>query len=985
MQEKEETFQTEFYRIINEILYNGKEIHFAKINNGILNSSIDSDKKVYVEFENSKWDATDEILVMDARAKAVKNDCKFFVTATPRQLVIYKAFDPNTSAEKRELKIYPISTITDDNSILLNKYEKEISPKLKLFLSELSDLIHGVKEIYRDGLDKFYINKLSCYILEATASMALPMYEKIKRNRKLREELKKFLNGQNIFNEIVNFEKEEVYKICLFANYLFYLKIILYFSLPHDEDGAELIWVDKNLFNERIKKRLSNKLKNDFRIFFEDNVLDPIELNGKYIPTIKRNIEEIKDINFKELNADIIGAVYNNLVGNQEQQHSGQHFTNIHEVDIVNAFCVRDTTSSILDSACGASTFLVRANFFMKNYQDKLRQQKLLVRICGVEIASFPTFLSRMNLFLLRNSAGKNSTKIVHADFSKVEPGNTSADIFWGVNKSSTGRSSQKKNAEMQIPLFDACIGNPPYIRQELITNKEVWNGLAKKEFGLKKINQQSDLYVYYLMHTAAFLKEGGRLGYVISASWLDISFGTGLQKFILDHFKIIAIIDYQKKRSFETASINTVIVIIEKCLDRKERIKNNVKFVRIFCEYEKLIGMSRSKERFKRVNDFAGEIESAKKNFRNENLLIDVINQNRLESNSTIDGIYKNGHWGARFLRSPEIFNKIISTAGDKLIPLSQMIEVKYGIKTGANDFFYLADETEKARKLDEATYKKTFGVDKKKHLLLWNYLGWYYSKMTNKHFLIEKEFMVPVFKTQREAKNLNVDISKLKNFVILCNESRDKLKKKNIIKYIEAAEQKQFQIDKRPSCRNGNNWYNLTSKAFAGDFIFPSKIGEKFRLIDNRESNVYCDKVNYVFRVREEYQKYSDIIFLILNSITFRYFVDLFARQLTGSQTLSDVDVNLVEQTLVINPVLLKSRKRELMTIYSSLKSREQGSIHEEILKTDKKKLDTIIFEELGLNAKDVEELYRVADKYVKDRQAKSESLVTSKSRQK
>ena len=871
------------------------------------------------------------------------------------------------------------------------------------------------------------INKLSSYILDDNALMALQMYEKIKSDKKFREELKKFLNGQHIFNEIVNFEKDDVYKICLFAKYFFYLKNIFYFSLLHNEydiefkmshgrgergrrghcsrqatpvgvltnrqhfeirqSEVELILRYKKLLNKRIKERLSSELKNDFRIFFEDNILDQFEFNANYIPTLKRNIEEIKDINFKELNADIIGAVYNNIIDNREQQHSGQHFTNIHEVDIVNAFCIRDTTSSVLDSACGAGAFLVRANYFLKNYQDKPKPQMLISKICGVEIAYFPAFLSKMNLFLLRNNAGRNSTEIVHADFSKVRPEKTYADIFLTENKNSKENKPVNKIAEIEIQLYDACIGNPPYIRQELIERKEAWKDLVQKEFGIKKVNQQSDLYVYYLMHTVSFLKEGGRLGYVISASWLDISFGAGLQKFLLDYFKIITIIDFQKKRSFETASINTVILIVEKCSDRKERIKNNVKFVRIFCEYEKLIGISSSKERFKRVNDFAEGIEFTKKNFSNENLLIDVINQHQLELSSKIDDIYKNGHWGARFLRSPEIFNKTISIAGDKLIPLSQMIEVKYGIKTGANDFFYLADETEKAKELDEVTYEKTFGATRKKHLPVWNRLGWYYSKMANEHFSIEKEYMVQVFKTQREAVNLDVDVSKLKNFVILCSESKDQLrkKKKHILTYIETAEKKQFQIDKRPSCQNGESWYNITSRAFAGDFIFPSKIGERFRLIDNCESNVYCDKVNYVFRIRKEYQKYSDIIFLILNSITFRYFVDLFARQLTGSQTLSDVDVNLVEQTLVINPSLASSRKKELMRIYESLKSREQESIHEEILKRDRKKLDIIILEQLGLSEKDVDELYKAASKYVKDRQTKSESLVTSKSKQK
>ena len=162
------------------------------------------------------------------------------------------------------------------------------------------------------------------------------------------------------------------------------------------------------------------------------------------------------------------------------------------------------------------------------------------------------------------------------------------------------------KKAVVKFPTFDACVGNPPYIRHELIEHKETWNHLAETEFGLKKINQQSDLYVYYLMHTSAFLNEGGRLGYVISSSWLDISFGTGFQKFLLDHFKIIAIIDHQKKRSFETALINTVILILEKCSDKVSRNANNVKFVRVNDDYEKFIGNSNDENRFERTNTFA-------------------------------------------------------------------------------------------------------------------------------------------------------------------------------------------------------------------------------------------------------------------------------------------------------------------------------------------------------------------------------------------
>ena len=149
----------------------------------------------------------------------------------------------------------------------------------------------------------------------------------------------------------------------------------------------------------------------------------------------------------------------------------------------------------------------------------------------------------------------------------------------------------------------------------------------------------------------------------------------------------------------------------------------------------------------------------------------------------------------------------------------------------------------------------------------------------------------------------------------------------------------------------------------------------------MDNRQSQVYCDKVNYAVCILEEFKEYSDIIFCLMNSITFRFFLDLFSRQMAGS--LSDIDVNVVEKTLILNPSLLKNKKKEIAEILKSLKSREQKSIHNEILESDKRKIDELIFEALGLDKKDVDELYKSASEYVKSKKAKTDSLVTKKSK--
>ncbi len=1001
----ERTFQGELFKIIERIITQEKEIHFEKITqeenigvgpkqrfaDGLLYSSAFKNRRVLFELKNTGWDATDEVLVTDAMHKALDAGIEYYVCGTPRQLVIFKTFEPNTTIYERKKKIYTISNIKKDDEVLLSSYEKIIYPELKKFLKDLSDLINDFREITWDSIDKFFINKLSAYILEASAEMFEAMYEKVSSDKRLKTELREYLRSQDVFNVSMNFDLSDIYKICQLSNYLLYLKIMFYSYLQKEVPALKLrplqIPEDKKLLNQTLRSRFDDVLHHDFELIFSENVLDKFEFESAYIKVLKNNIETIRRLNFNELNADIIGAIYNTLIDNQEQHDRGQHFTNTYEVDIVNAFCINEKSKFIFDSGCGAGTFLVRAYYFLKYYHPDLTHEELLERLWGVEIAPFPVFLSTMNLSLLNIKAFDNYPTIIHKDFSQVTTKYSKHGYFLNESKAFKVKNIDGKICDVTIPSFDTCVGNPPYIRQELIENKEIWNDLADIEHGIKKINQQSDLYVYYLMHTMSFLKNGGRLGYVISGSWLDVSFGAGFQKFLLDHFKIIAIIDNQKKRSFETASINTVILILEKCDDSVERENNTVRFVRVYNHYDALLGTENNGERAKSAIKFAEKMEQTNKVTKTNDFHINVIRQKTLENDSTFEGKYENGHWGAKYLRSPEIFEKMLSVGKDSFIKVNDVVDIKRGFTTGANEFFYLIDHTDAVFRMPDNEYLYTFGVERKEHKNFWKKYGWYWSELRNHHYIIEKFYTRPLFKTQSEADYLDVNLSNLKYCVLICSESKNELARlrSKLLEYIEEAESKQFELNKRPSCSGRKEWYDLSASAVTGDYIFPSKIGERFRLIDNRDAKVFCDKVNYAIKVKEDFEEYSDIIFLILNSISFRFMVDLFSRQLTGSQTLSDVDVNVVEKTLIINPVLLKQKKNELAQIYKSLKGREQGTIFEEVKQNDRKKLDTIIFEAIGLNASDVDILYNEACKYVSDRKEKSESLNTSKVKKK
>ena len=58
--------------------------------------------------------------------------------------------------------------------------------------------------------------------------MVLPMFEKITKNKSFREDLKKYLKSQDIFNVTLNFDADDVYKICQLSNYFLFLTLFAY-------------------------------------------------------------------------------------------------------------------------------------------------------------------------------------------------------------------------------------------------------------------------------------------------------------------------------------------------------------------------------------------------------------------------------------------------------------------------------------------------------------------------------------------------------------------------------------------------------------------------------------------------------------------------------------------------------------------------------------------------------------------------------------
>ena len=91
-------------------------------------------------------------------------------------------------------------------------------------------------------------------------------------------------------------------------------------------------------------------------------------------------------------------------------------------------------------------------------------------------------------------------------------------------------------------------------------------------------------------------------------------------------------------------------------------------------------------------------EIETASERSSTQEHRVFPISQGNLLAEgsdyATSNPKYTGDKWGGKYLRAPDIYWTILEKGEDKLVRMGDVAEVRYGIKTGINEFFYLDDQ---------------------------------------------------------------------------------------------------------------------------------------------------------------------------------------------------------------------------------------------------------------------------------------------------
>lgn len=107
---------------------------------------------------------------------------------------------------------------------------------------------------------------------------------------------------------------------------------------------------------------------------------------------------------------------------------------------------------------------------------------------------------------------------------------------------------------------FDYVVGNPPYVRQELIPEALMREYRAR----YSTIYDRADLYIPFIEHSLCMLAPGGALGFICADRWMKNRYGAPLRKLVAEQFHLKVYVDMTGSDAFhqEVAAYPAITVI---------------------------------------------------------------------------------------------------------------------------------------------------------------------------------------------------------------------------------------------------------------------------------------------------------------------------------------------------------------------------------------------------------------------------------------
>lgn len=699
-------------------------------------------------------------VVRDAREKAKRAGVAYFFTWNVNRMVLWPT-DPGEEQSDAFYREWEIIDLHRENQLQLRQNQEVIQRWIPDFLREFADILRGNKVIDRKPPDLRFIQSIEAELEQPILQTTDALAERYKRAA-TRSEIQKWMREEQGWTIADTSDRdgvlEDLNRAAHFANYALLNKIVFHEALMK-RFGTELSALDvpKHVDTaDALRSHLeghfavTRKVTGDYETVFGDSSMS----FGNRIPFFadpavaywRMLIEQVHQFDFSKLDYEIIGNIFERLISPEERHKYGQYYTRAEVVDLINAFCIRSGKEKVMDPACGGGTFLVRAYVRKRELNPEQNHSERLRDLFGVDVSHFATHLTTINLATRDLIDDENYPQVARSDFFDIDPGSILINL---PRRITAGGLGSKQTREVDIPLLDAIVGNPPYVRQEGIPKspngkkngpkpgtKEFYKYTAEKNAGGLTLSGRSDLHVYFWLHAAQFLHHGGRLGLLTSSQWLDVDYGFRLQEFILRHFEIEAIFESLDEPWFVGARVATVATLLRRQPNEADRMNNIVRFVQLRQKMEEILEHDGTAAgAVDAANRFRDHILSLESNTVTDRYRARLVHQGDLwnagvslgktlgkskhgpaKDPQRQQGDYYGGKWGTH-VRAPDIWFEVMDRFGEKFKPLGEIANVRFGVKSGKDAFFFPIDASAEVLEdfPDAKEFKKQFGVVRK------------------------------------------------------------------------------------------------------------------------------------------------------------------------------------------------------------------------------------------------------------------------------
>lgn len=211
----------------------------------------------------------------------------------------------------------------------------------------------------------------------------------------------------------------------------------------------------------------------------------------------------------------------------QQRKQRGAFFTPGPITRFITAWAVRSPADRVLEPSAGDAGFLVAAVDRLRGLAPSPSRRP---RVDGVEIHPYSAQCGRR-----RVEAAGGAASILERDFFAVAP----------------------------EPVYDSVIGNPPYIRYQGFTSESrARSRQAALRAGVALTGLASS-WAAFTVHSALFLKRGGRLGLVLPAELLSVNYAAPVRKFLLESFARVELVLFDEQ-VFPEAAADVVLLLAE-------------------------------------------------------------------------------------------------------------------------------------------------------------------------------------------------------------------------------------------------------------------------------------------------------------------------------------------------------------------------------------------------------------------------------------